>query len=95
MDNFYPKLNITNHFKQLFNGYIILNSFYICIIFFFLYFPKNEKLKLHINIQVVTLWYRPPEVLLSQAYATAVDIWSCGCILAELYKRKYVNFFWV
>lgn len=39
------------------------------------------------------MWYRPPEVLLSQAYATAVDIWSCGCILAELYKRKYVNFF--
>lgn len=37
---------------------------------------------------VVTLWYRPPEVLLSQSYGTAVDVWSCGCILAELYKRK-------
>ncbi|GFW46448.1 hypothetical protein TNCV_4811361 [Trichonephila clavipes] len=37
---------------------------------------------------VVTLWYRPPEVLLYQAYASAVDVWSSGCILAELYKRE-------
>ncbi|XP_054707252.1 cyclin-dependent kinase 4-like [Uloborus diversus] len=37
---------------------------------------------------VVTLWYRPPEVLMAQPYGTAVDVWSCGCILAELYRRK-------
>ncbi|XP_035205119.1 cyclin-dependent kinase 6-like, partial [Stegodyphus dumicola] len=37
---------------------------------------------------VVTLWYRPPEVLLSQTYASAVDIWSCGCIFAELYRQR-------
>jgi len=37
---------------------------------------------------VVTLWYRSPEVLMGQSYATPVDIWSCGCILAELYTRK-------
>merc|ERR1719166_165266 len=36
---------------------------------------------------VVTLWYRAPEVLLGTTYATPVDIWSCGCILAELYNR--------
>ncbi|GIY22653.1 hypothetical protein CEXT_368271 [Caerostris extrusa] len=36
---------------------------------------------------VVTLWYRPPEVLLCQSYASAIDVWSSGCILAELYKR--------
>jgi serine/threonine protein kinase len=37
---------------------------------------------------VVTLWYRTPEVLLGTTYATPVDIWSAGCILAELYTRK-------
>ncbi|KAK0049940.1 cyclin-dependent kinase 4, partial [Biomphalaria pfeifferi] len=37
---------------------------------------------------VVTLWYRAPEVLLTGQYATAVDMWSCGCIFAELYLRK-------
>ena len=38
--------------------------------------------------KVVTLWYRAPEVLLHSSYATAVDIWSIGCIMAELYNRK-------
>lgn len=37
---------------------------------------------------VVTLWYRAPEVLLLSNYASSVDIWSCGCILYELYARK-------
>lgn len=35
--------------------------------------------------QVVTLWYRAPEILLgSKHYAPAIDIWSIGCIFAEL-----------
>lgn len=39
--------------------------------------------------EVVTLWYRPPDVLLgSKTYTTSVDIWSIGCIFAELYNRK-------
>ncbi|KAF0313265.1 Cyclin-dependent kinase 6 [Amphibalanus amphitrite] len=36
---------------------------------------------------VVTLWYRAPEVLLQSSYATPVDIWSVGCIYAELWRR--------
>ena len=36
----------------------------------------------------MTLWYRAPEVLLGTTYATPVDLWSCGCILAELFLRK-------
>ena len=36
----------------------------------------------------MTLWYRAPEVLLGTTYATPVDIWSCGCIFAELYRRS-------
>ncbi|KAG9337605.1 hypothetical protein JZ751_028457, partial [Albula glossodonta] len=34
---------------------------------------------------VVTLWYRAPEVLLHSSYMPSVDIWSAGCIFAELF----------
>jgi serine/threonine protein kinase len=35
--------------------------------------------------EVVTLWYRAPEILLGgRQYSTAVDIWSIGCIFAEM-----------
>ncbi|CAD7974342.1 unnamed protein product [Amoebophrya sp. A25] len=35
--------------------------------------------------EVVTVWYRSPEILLGQElYALPVDIWSCGCIFAEM-----------
>jgi mitogen-activated protein kinase 1/3/mitogen-activated protein kinase 6 len=38
---------------------------------------------------VATRWYRAPELLLSwKDYGCAVDIWSVGCILAELLRRK-------
>lgn len=37
---------------------------------------------------VVTLWYRAPEVILQDTYATPVDMWSCGCIFAELFNRR-------
>ncbi|OHT09782.1 Cell division control protein 2 like protein [Tritrichomonas foetus] len=34
---------------------------------------------------VVTLWYRPPEVLLhNDFYELSVDIWSAGCVMAEM-----------
>eukprot|EP00897_Mesotaenium_endlicherianum_P005773 jgi/Mesen1/5223/ME000026S04524 len=39
--------------------------------------------------RVVTLWYRPPELLLGATnYGVAVDLWSSGCILAELLAGK-------
>lgn len=38
---------------------------------------------------LVTLWYRPPELLLhNDYYEVSVDIWSAGCVLAELAMRK-------
>ncbi|XP_063476146.1 cyclin-dependent kinase 4 isoform X3 [Symphalangus syndactylus] len=40
------------------------------------------------TIKVVTLWYRAPEVLLQSTYATPVDMWSVGCIFAEMFRRK-------
>ncbi|XP_068065557.1 cyclin-dependent kinase 3 isoform X1 [Anomalospiza imberbis] len=39
--------------------------------------------------EVVTLWYRAPEILLGcRYYSTPVDIWSIGCIFAEMMTRK-------
>jgi len=38
---------------------------------------------------VVTRWYRAPELLLGDTqYTTAVDMWSMGCILGEMYLRE-------
>jgi negative regulator of the PHO system len=39
--------------------------------------------------EVVTLWYRAPDVLLgSRQYDTAIDIWSAGCIMAEMFSGR-------
>ncbi|XP_016508954.1 cyclin-dependent kinase G-2 [Nicotiana tabacum] len=38
---------------------------------------------------VVTLWYRAPELLLgAKQYSTAIDMWSLGCIMAELLRKE-------
>jgi len=38
--------------------------------------------------EVVTLWYRAPEILLgSRHYSTPIDIWSIGCIFAEMINQ--------
>ncbi|XP_068665087.1 cyclin-dependent kinase G-2-like [Aristolochia californica] len=38
---------------------------------------------------VVTLWYRAPELLLgAKKYSTAIDMWSLGCIMAELLSKE-------
>ncbi|KND04734.1 CMGC/CDK/CDK5 protein kinase [Spizellomyces punctatus DAOM BR117] len=35
--------------------------------------------------EVVTLWYRAPDVLMgSRQYSTSIDLWSAGCIMAEM-----------
>uniref|UniRef100_A0AC34QLD0 Protein kinase domain-containing protein n=1 Tax=Panagrolaimus sp. JU765 TaxID=591449 RepID=A0AC34QLD0_9BILA len=39
--------------------------------------------------EVITLWYRAPEILLGSArYSLGVDIWSIGCIFAEMARGK-------
>ncbi|KAK9463955.1 kinase-like domain-containing protein [Lipomyces oligophaga] len=39
--------------------------------------------------EVVTLWYRAPDVLLgSRTYSTSIDMWSAGCIMAEMYTGR-------
>ncbi|KAI0781702.1 Pkinase-domain-containing protein [Irpex lacteus] len=43
--------------------------------------------------EVVTLWYRAPEVLLgSRHYSTGIDMWSVGCIFAEMVMRGHPLF---
>uniref|UniRef100_A0A7I4F5E5 Protein kinase domain-containing protein n=2 Tax=Physcomitrium patens TaxID=3218 RepID=A0A7I4F5E5_PHYPA len=49
----------------------------------------NPDQKQPLTSRVVTLWYRPPELLLGATeYGVAVDLWSTGCILAELLAGK-------
>merc|ERR1711881_229470 len=39
--------------------------------------------------RVVTLWYRPPELLLGERnYGPAIDMWGAGCIMAEMWTRS-------
>jgi serine/threonine protein kinase len=39
--------------------------------------------------EVLTLWYRAPELMLGlNQYSVGLDMWSVGCILAELYLKK-------
>jgi cyclin-dependent kinase 12/13 len=48
--------------------------------------PDNQQ---PLTSRVATLWYRPPELLLGTTkYAPSVDMWSTGCILAELLAGK-------
>ncbi|XP_031564784.1 cyclin-dependent kinase 11B-like [Actinia tenebrosa] len=43
----------------------------------------------HYTPIVVTLWYRAPELLLGiKEYSCPIDLWSCGCIFAELLTMK-------
>ncbi|KAL3821465.1 hypothetical protein ACJIZ3_007370 [Penstemon smallii] len=49
----------------------------------------DDSQSVPLTSRVVTLWYRPPELLLGATqYGVAVDLWSTGCILGELYAGK-------
>ncbi|KAF5725382.1 ATP binding protein putative isoform 1 [Tripterygium wilfordii] len=48
--------------------------------------PRNKQ---QLTSRVVTLWYRPPELLMgSTNYGVSVDLWSVGCVFAELIFGK-------
>ncbi|WOL03624.1 hypothetical protein Cni_G12344 [Canna indica] len=60
------------------NGILKIADFGLATVF-------NPDHKQPLTSRVVTLWYRPPELLLGATeYGVAVDLWSTGCILAEL-----------
>lgn len=49
----------------------------------------KEEVDYELTEYVVTRWYRAPEVMCScQEYDHKIDVWSTGCILAELHGRK-------
>ncbi|GFY85226.1 protein kinase superfamily protein [Actinidia rufa] len=51
------------------------------------FFDPNHKQPM--TSRVVTLWYRPPELLFGATdYGVGVDLWSAGCIVAELLAGK-------
>eukprot|EP00897_Mesotaenium_endlicherianum_P007516 jgi/Mesen1/6793/ME000035S06176 len=51
----------------------------------------NVDSNVQLTNRVITLWYRPPELLLGATkYSPAVDMWSVGCIFAELLHGKAV-----
>jgi mitogen-activated protein kinase 1/3 len=46
---------------------------------------RPKVLKRMLSQHVVTRWYRAPElILLNKEYSTPIDVWSIGCIFAEL-----------
>lgn len=73
-------------FSKIF-PYLVPYSFFLslidfqCYVFYLLLTTRS--------FQVVTLWYRAPEILLgSRHYSTPVDVWSVGCIFAEMVNQK-------
>ncbi|CAK7346743.1 unnamed protein product [Dovyalis caffra] len=50
------------------------------------YSPKQKQ---PLTSRVVTLWYRAPELLLGATqYGTGIDLWSAGCLLAEMFAGR-------
>lgn len=53
---------------------------------------KRQNFTRMLTSHVATRWYRAPElILLEKDYGTAVDVWSAGCILAELLSMVRVD----
>ena len=50
---------------------------------------EQHNKKRRLSNHVVTRVYRPPEViLLEKKYRTSVDIWSAGCVVAEVINKQ-------
>ncbi|KAF4555088.1 Protein kinase domain-containing protein 5 [Elsinoe fawcettii] len=53
------------------------------------FYAKNRKQD-YTN-RVITIWYRPPELLLGETqYGPAVDIWSAACVLVEIFTKHAI-----
>lgn len=78
---------------QIFSCNVLLHSTKLCLFFSFFpsrgqikladfglarYYEPEDRDRLYTN-KVITLWYRPPELLLGEErYGPAIDVWSCG-----------------
>ena len=64
---------IDNIFGFIFSGQIKLGDFGLARLY-----QADDKERPYTN-KVITLWYRPPELLLGEErYGPAIDVWSCG-----------------
>jgi len=55
--------------------------------------PKltEKKMKKDLTSHVVTRWYRSPElILIEKDYDAKIDVWSLGCIYAELLGNIFI-----
>ncbi|CAN1220670.1 Probable serine/threonine-protein kinase At1g54610 [Linum grandiflorum] len=53
------------------------------------YYYYSTKRKRPLTSRVVTLWYRAPELLLgSTDYGVGIDLWSAGCLMAEMFAGR-------
>lgn len=51
----------------------------------------NPAKKMPLTSRVVTLWYRAPELLLGATdYGPGIDLWSAGCLMAEMFSGRPV-----
>ncbi|KAL3504530.1 hypothetical protein ACH5RR_034371 [Cinchona calisaya] len=49
----------------------------------------NPEKKRPLTSRVVTLWYRAPELLLGATdYGIGIDLWSAGCLMAEMFTGR-------
>lgn len=52
---------------------------------------SSEEQNAFMTQYVATRWYRAPEIMFALIeYGTAVDMWSVGCIFAEMLGRKHL-----
>ena len=73
-----------------------MNSSEKCLCFFFLQICdfglariEEPDESIHMTQEVVTQYYRAPEILMgAKHYNSGIDIWSVGCIFAELLGRR-------
>ena len=55
-------------------------------------FLKNQKKEQILSVHVVSRWYRAPELILIETnYTGSIDVWSVGCIFAELMMMMREN----
>ena len=55
-------------------------------------FLKNQKKEQILSVHVVSRWYRAPELILIETnYSGSIDVWSVGCIFAELMMMMKEN----
>lgn len=63
-------------------------SIAICDLGLARHLKADIKDDLELSEYVVTRWYRAPELLLANVYEKSIDIWSIGCVFAELLGRR-------